>query len=106
MDFLKDFIKPELLVLAPVLYFIGTVLKRKMHKDYLIPILLGVIGIVLSMLYMGATCNISSFRSVLLCLFTAITQGILCAGASVYVHQMVKQMGEKCGQDSGAEKQD
>ena len=31
----------------------------------------------------------------LLAVFTGITQGVLCAGATVYVNQIVKQAGKK-----------
>ena len=33
-------------------------------------------------------------------IFTAITQGILCAGAAVYGHQLIKQLGRNNGNDS------
>lgn len=42
---------------------------------------------------MIATLEVYTWQSVLLGLFTAIVQGVLCAGASVYVNQMVKQGG-------------
>lgn len=87
MENIKDFIQPELLILVPVLYIIGAGIKKtKLINDKFIPIILGAIGIVLSCLYVIATCGFSAMS-----IFTAITQGILVAGASVYVNQIVKQ---------------
>lgn len=94
MDFLKEFIKPELLVLVPVLYIVGVILKKSTVRDKLIPALLGGIGIVLSLAWVLATSDLVTWRDVLLAGFSAVTQGILAAGASVYCNQLVKQ-GEK-----------
>lgn len=86
MEQLQEYIKPELLVLIPVLYFIGAGLKKSEVKDKFIPWILMASGIVLSMLYVLGTSGIT-----MVAIFTAITQGILCAGTSVYVNQLVKQ---------------
>lgn len=87
MEKLQNYIKPELLVLIPVLYILGLMLKKteKINDKY-IPVMLGVIGIVLSALYVVAVSGIC-----LMSVFTAVTQGILVAGATVYVDQLVKQ---------------
>ena len=45
-EILKEFVKPELLILIPVLYLIGTGLKNSIFKDNLIPIALGIFGII------------------------------------------------------------
>lgn len=97
-EFLKEFIKPELLVLVPVLYLVGAAMKKSKMKNEYIPITLGAIGIILSMLYVGATCQYPSWRDVLLALFTGLTQGVLCAGASVYVNQLAKQQAKNAAQ--------
>lgn len=87
MDKLQDYIKPELLVLIPVLYILGLMLKKteKINDKY-IPAMIGIMGIVLSAIYVAAVSGIC-----LMSVFTAITQGILVAGAAVYVNQLVKQ---------------
>lgn len=90
MDF-NEFIKPELLVLIPVLYFVGIAIKNSEIKSKWIPLILGGIGIALSTLYVFGTSDVDGANSTLIAIFTAITQGILCAGASVYVNQIVKQ---------------
>ena len=94
MDFLKEFIKPELLVLVPVLYILGIGMKKSAVRDKLIPALLGGIGIALSLAWVLGTSDLVTWRDVLLAGFSAVTQGILAAGASVYCNQLVKQ-GEK-----------
>lgn len=95
METVKEFIKPELLILIPVLYFIGTGIKKSEIKDKRIPLLLGICGVVLSILWVFADSAIGGIQSVLLALFTAVTQGVLCAGASVFFHQLMKQQGKE-----------
>ena len=91
MDFLKEFIKPELLILVPVLYLIGAGLKKSAVRDKLIPALLGGVGVVLSLLWVLATSDLVTWRDVLLAGFSAVTQGVLAAGASVYCNQLIRQ---------------
>ena len=88
MDF-QEYIKPELLILIPVLYLIGIALKKSEFKDKFIPWVLGAISIVLSGIWVFANADTSG--NVLIAIFTVITQGVLIAGASVYVNQLIKQ---------------
>lgn len=87
MDYQK-YIKSELLVLVPVLYIIGLGLKRSKLPDKWIPLVLGTIGIVLSALWVAATSPITTGQEAAAALFTAVTQGVLAAGASVYASQL------------------
>ena len=91
-EILKEFVKPELLILIPVLYLIGTGLKNTIFKDNLIPIALGIFGIILSMIYVFATTDISGTKDILMGIFISLTQGILVAGCSVYFNQIYKQL--------------
>lgn len=93
MEF-QDFIKPELLILIPVLYLIGMAIKKSNLPDKFIPLILGIVGIVLSVIYLLSTEPIIGTQAVATAIFTAITQGVLCAGASVYVNQIIKQTKE------------
>lgn len=89
IELIKNFIKPELLILIPVLYFIAVAIKNTtLIKDKFIPLTLGLIGIVLSALWILAT---EGTKNIYMAIFVAITQGFLCAGASVYINQIVKQ---------------
>lgn len=91
MDF-TTYIKPELLILIPVLYIVGIGIKKSEIADKRIPLLLGVLGVILSALYVLATTPINGAQAIATALFTAITQGVLCAGASVYANQLYKQL--------------
>lgn len=91
IEVIKEFIKPELLILVPVLLLIGLGFKKSAVNDKYIPISLGIIGIALSALWIFATSQISGVQNILLAIFTAITQGVLVAGASVYFNQIYKQ---------------
>ena len=90
-DLLKEFIKPELLVLVPVLYLVGIALKRSAVADKNIPWILGAAGVVLSYLWIAGTCRMANAQEVVLAVFTGFVQGVLAAGASVYVNQIIKQ---------------
>lgn len=86
----NDYVQPELLVLIPVLYALGSIIKNtEKIKDNYIPALLAVFGIVLSCLYVMATDGITATS-----IFTAIVQGVLVAAAAVYANQLIKQSGK------------
>lgn len=88
---LIEFIKPELLILIPVLYVVGIGIKKSALSDTLIPRVLGIISIVLSAIWVVATSDISTLKDVYYAIFISITQGILSAGASVYFNQLYVQ---------------
>ena len=92
MEQILNYIKPELLVLVPVLYFIGAGLKKSAYiPDRHIPVLLGAVAVILAFLWVWATSVIATAQGWALAVFTAIVQGVLVAGCSVYVNQIVKQ---------------
>ncbi len=96
MEQILSYVKPELVVVAIVLYFIGMGLKQSQTvADKYIPIILGVIGIVICGIYVIATCSLSGAQNVAMAIFTAIVQGILVAGLSTYVNQIIKQVGKE-----------
>ena len=95
-DLLKEFIKPELLILVPVLNIVGLAIKKKSPvADKNIPWILGAAGVVLSYLWIAGTCRMANAQEVVLAVFTGLVQGILAAGASVYCNQIVKQAGKE-----------
>lgn len=90
-----NYVKPELVVVSIALYFLGMWMKNsKRIKDNDIPIFLGAVGIIICGLYVIATCDLSGMQSISMALFTAVVQGILVAGLSTYVNQIIKQIGK------------
>lgn len=87
----QEYIKSELLVLIPVLYLIGMGLKKSKIPDRWIPLILGVSGVLLAAIWILSTADIHGIQDWLAGVFTAITQGILLAGASVYANQIYVQ---------------
>ena len=73
---LERYIHTELLILVPVMYMIGMGLKKSKIADKKIP------------LWVFATENLESGREIAAAFFTAVTQGVLAAGASVYANQL------------------
>lgn len=93
---IMNYVKPELLVLAVILYLIGMMLKKTPKvADWGIPYILTGISVVLAIIYVLATADIVSYKDGLMAAFTAIVQGILCAGLAVYGNQLLKQVTEK-----------
>lgn len=83
-----EYIKPELLILVPVLYIIGAMIKDSQTiSNRYIPAILGGIGVLLSLLYVIGSTGFSATG-----VFTAITQGILIAGTAVYTHEFITQL--------------
>ena len=70
---ITEFIKPELLVLIPVLFFIGVAIVKSNTENKFIPFILMGTGIALA-------------------IFTAIVQGILVASGAVLVNETAKQV--------------
>lgn len=86
-----EYIRPELLILVPVLYVLGAIIKDSAAiQNRYIPAILGGVGIALSLLYVLGTGDFSATG-----VFTAITQGILVAGAAVYTNELIVQLIKK-----------
>ncbi len=94
-EMIKEFIKPELLVMIPVLYLLGMGLKKSSVADKRIPFVVGIVSVTLSLLFILTTSDINGWQDMLMSIFSGVTQGVLCAGASVYVNQIIKQSGKK-----------
>lgn len=92
MDQVMNYVKPELLIVAVVLYFTGVFLKQsETIANKYIPGILGALGVIICGIYVFATSTVSGGQKIAMAIFTAITQGVLVAGLSNYVNQIVKQ---------------
>lgn len=91
MEALQTYIQPELLILIPVLYLIGVAIKNSKISDRWIPLLLGGVSVLLCGIWIFANCPVGNPAEVATAIFTALTQGVLIAGASVYANQIAKQ---------------
>ena len=93
MDQIMNYVKPELVVVAIVLYFIGMWLKQAAFiKDKYIPLVLGIVGIFVCGIWVMATASFATGQDIASAIFASITQGILVAGLSTYVNQIIKQL--------------
>ena len=92
MDQIVNYVKPELIVVAIALYFVGMALKQAQAvKDKFIPLILGGISIVICAMYVFATIALGTPQDIVMAVFSAVVQGILVAGLSTYVNQLIKQ---------------
>lgn len=83
MNDIIQFVQEQMLILVPVLFVIGLLLKNTPKvPDWIIPWVLLVIGIVLAVLLLGDPLQ-------------GVIQGALVAGATVLAHQLVKQTVER-----------
>ena len=93
---IMSYVRPELLVVAVVLYFLGIWLKQAAFiKDKYIPLLLGIVGIFVCGIYVTSVSAFATVQDILSAIFAAITQGILVAGLSNYVNQIIKQISKE-----------
>ena len=93
---LMNYIKPELLIVSIGLYFIGKVFKKcKCVQDRYIPLINGGISLVLCSIYVLATTSFQGWQDGVMAVFVSMTQGILAAGLSTYVDQLIKQITKK-----------
>ena len=93
MEQIMNYVKPELIVVAVALYFIGMGLKQAQAiKDKYIPLILGGVGIVLCAIWVLATSPLTTGQEIAMAVFTALVQGILVAGLSTYINQVIKQV--------------
>ena len=83
-DVLINFIVEDGLILIPVLYIIGEIIKQTLIiKDKWIPLILLFFGVLFSVLLLNDP------------MINNIIQGILITGATVYIDQVKKQYFEK-----------
>ena len=76
---LNKFLSQNAYIVSAVLFVIGLILKQTPHiKNWLIPYILSVIGIVLCIIILGFSIN-------------SVLQGLIATGVAVYVHQLSKQ---------------
>ena len=92
---ITDYIKPELIVVALALYFLDMALRKSsvIQEKYIL-FITGLAGILICSLYVFATCECGGPRDVAMAAFTAVTQGIVVAGVSTYVKQIIGQIGK------------
>ncbi len=87
---ISELIRPETAILVPVLLLAGAGIKRSgLVKPKFIPLILGALGALLSLAasFASGIAPQNPAERVFFCL----TQGILAAGESVYIHQIAKQ---------------
>lgn len=87
-----QYIQAELLILIPVLFGIGVILKRSKHiADNNIPLLLMILGILLSIIWLTTKTQIETAMDSWEIVFNGICQGVLTASGAVFANQMIKQ---------------
>lgn len=83
MDLLQEYILDEALILIPVLFILGQIIKETPRfYDWIIPYILLIVGIVASFFLVGF--DIHGF-----------IQGILVSGAAVFGNELIKQAIER-----------
>ena len=96
MEEFVNYVKPELMIVAIVLYFLGLWLKQAAFlKDNYIPLALGVIGIFIKAGWVASVHQFEDAQAAFAGVFAAVTQGILVAGLSTYVNQIIKQLNKE-----------
>lgn len=90
----NDFLKPELLILIPILVAFGSQLKAAPKiPDWCIPLVLEAMGILFASIYVAAT--YATYENMWMAIFTGATQGMLYGLSAIGVNQTVKQTSQK-----------
>lgn len=93
---IMNYIKPELLVVAVGLYFLGMAVKKcKYISNCYIPLINGIVSLVLCSIYILATATLQGWQDVLMAIFMSLTQAIVVAGISTYADQLIKQLAKR-----------
>jgi hypothetical protein len=92
MEYFRDYIHPELLVLVPVLIFLGQAFKKAWHGNVL-PLILILLGSLLAVVWLIGVSDIGDNWYVII--FVAITQGAICGGLAVAGYDIYKIMRNK-----------
>ena len=96
MEEFVNYVSPELMIVAIVLYCLGLWLKQAAFlKDKYIPLALGAIGIFICGLWVASVHQFEDAQAAFAGVFAAVTQGILVAGLSTYVNQIIKQLNKE-----------
>lgn len=86
-DWIEDYVCEELLLLIPILYVLGMILKRlEIVKDNFIPAILTAVSVAMSCLYVLGSEGFSAEG-----VFSGIIQGLICVAVTVYSNQLYKQ---------------
>lgn len=92
MEQIMNYVKPELVVVAIACYILGMGLKSTQTiKDKFIPYIIGGVSVVLCGVWVFANCPVGTPQESATAVFMAVTQGVLMAGLSTYVNQLIKQ---------------
>lgn len=81
---MQDYIKPELLIITPVLYVIAKIIDGSHLKNDIIPWVLLLISIVLAGLYTFATTDITTIPKLIMAIFVSLVQGVLLSGTAIF----------------------
>ena len=87
----QKFVRPELLVLIPVLWAIGAGIKKTKLDNAWIPFVLAGASILLAVAYLFAFPSELNAGQIIV---TGLIQGILCTALAVFGHQGTKQLSE------------
>ena len=91
MEAMTQWIRPELLVLVPVLHFAGRGLAQTPLPRRWASLALGAMGVGLALLYLLAEAPARSGAEAAMAGFAAVTQGILCAGCSALAGRLLRR---------------
>ena len=74
MDAIQNYVKPELLIVAIVLYFLGMWLKQAAFmKDKYIPLVLGITGVIICSIWVVSTTTFTNGHDIAAAIFASVT---------------------------------
>ena len=92
LELLRDYIHPELLVMAPVLWLLGQMLQKAGLPGRLAPWVLLAVSLAAVTLYTLSVSDIAGRKAVFACLFSILTQGVLLAGGGALLQKAAEKL--------------
>ncbi len=74
---LLDYLKPELLVLIPMVWGLGLAVKASSIQNQRIPLVLCIVTVVVALIYVCATSLVATPQEIAMAAFLSITQGVV-----------------------------
>ena len=88
---LLSFIKPEFLILVPVLFLIKKILKESFINNKMSCLIINLFSIFLTSMWTFATLSITCFKQILSAIFISVSQGILIVEGSGFLKKYISR---------------
>lgn len=95
LDIFNQYARSELMVLVPVLFFLNKLIGQSKINNQYIPFICMGASVLLCGFHIFGYTPVANFGQVMMALFATLTQGVLYAGATMFLNLVVSAVGNK-----------